>query len=45
MRLKNIQLRNFRNYEETDLPLNSGLSVMYGNNAQGKSNFLEFFPR
>lgn len=41
MRLKNIQLRNFRNYEETDLPLNSGLSVMCGNNAQGKSNFLE----
>lgn len=41
MRLKNIQLRNFRNYGETDLPLNSGLSVIYGNNAQGKSNFLE----
>ena len=41
MHLKNIQLRNFRNYSEADLSLDSGLSVIYGNNAQGKSNFLE----
>ena len=41
MWLKNISLRNFRNYQEQTLDFHSGLNVFLGENAQGKTNILE----
>lgn len=41
MYLRRLSLRNFRNYTQLDLSLQPGLSVFYGDNAQGKTNLLE----
>lgn len=41
MFLKNILLRDFRNYEGLDIDLVDGLNVFFGRNAQGKTNILE----
>ena len=39
--LKNIYLRHFRNYEETFVSFDPGINVIFGENAQGKTNLLE----
>lgn len=39
--LKTLYLRNFRNYVETEVHLSPRLNVLYGDNAQGKTNMLE----
>ena len=41
MRLLDLQLRNFRNYEFTDLDFDPGVNLIVGDNAQGKTNLLE----
>ena len=41
MYIEKIKLQNFRNYEQLDLDLNQNLNIIYGNNAQGKTNILE----
>jgi len=41
MFLKSIKVRNFRNYEYLDLNFSRGINIIYGNNAQGKTNLLE----
>ena len=41
MHLTHLTLRNFRNYRALDLELGPGLTVVAGDNAQGKSNLLE----
>ena len=41
MYIEKIKLNNFRNYEELDLSLNKNINIIYGNNAQGKTNILE----
>lgn len=41
MILKNIKLKNYRNYENLDLNLSPNINIIYGNNAQGKTNLLE----
>jgi DNA replication and repair protein RecF len=41
MIIKSIELRNFRNYEELDLTFDEGTNILYGDNAQGKTNILE----
>src|SRR5215469_9914614 len=41
MHLSHLSLRNFRNYNQLDLTLQPGLFVLYGDNAQGKTNLLE----
>ena len=41
MIIKEINLLNYRNYEKLDLELNDRFNVIYGNNAQGKTNILE----
>jgi DNA replication and repair protein RecF len=41
MYIKDIYLKNFRNYREQKIELNPSANVFYGNNAQGKTNILE----
>jgi DNA replication and repair protein RecF len=41
MIIKSIELKNFRNYEELDLSFDDGTNILYGDNAQGKTNILE----
>lgn len=41
MELLDIKLRNFRNYEKLNLDFDSGVNLIVGKNAQGKTNLLE----
>lgn len=41
MYIKKIKIKNFRNYENLDLEFNKGINIIYGKNAQGKTNLLE----
>lgn len=41
MILKQLIVKNFRNYSHTELLLNSNINIFFGNNAQGKTNLLE----
>lgn len=41
MKLKSIKLTNFRNYEDIYLELSSGINILIGDNASGKTNILE----
>ena len=41
MKVKNIELTSFRNIEYEKLDFNEGVNVIYGDNAQGKTNILE----
>lgn len=41
MYLKNIELRNYRNYLNLNINLNCGLNIFLGENAQGKTNVAE----
>ena len=41
MRVKTIKLENFRNYEYMKIEFGSTYNVIYGDNAQGKTNILE----
>lgn len=41
MILKSIKLKNFRNYESLELNFSDGINILYGDNAQGKTNLLE----
>lgn len=41
MYIKDIYLENFRNYENQKIELNPNINVIYGNNAQGKTNIIE----
>lgn len=41
MRIKNLNLKNFRNYADETVELCDGLNVIFGRNAQGKTNCAE----
>lgn len=41
MKLTNIQLENFRNYETISAEFDSSVNLLVGDNAQGKTNLLE----
>ena len=41
MHIKNIILENFRNYDNQEINLNQNINIIYGNNAQGKTNIIE----
>ena len=41
MIIKSIELSNFRNYESLSIQFDNGTNILYGDNAQGKTNILE----
>lgn len=41
MYIKELTLENFRNYENQKIEFNENINVIYGNNAQGKTNIIE----
>lgn len=41
MYISEIDLYQFRNYDNTNIKLHPKLNILYGNNAQGKTNILE----
>ena len=41
MNIESIYLKNFRNYEELSIKLSPGINIIFGENAQGKTNILE----
>ena len=41
MWINNIKISNFRNYNKLEVELNKGINVLYGENAQGKTNIIE----
>lgn len=41
MKIKEIQIKNFRNYRHLNLKLNENFNVFFGRNGSGKTNILE----
>ncbi|MBP3475742.1 MAG: DNA replication/repair protein RecF [Lachnospiraceae bacterium] len=41
MTIKSLELADFRNYDSLHIDFSSGTNILYGNNAQGKTNILE----
>ena len=41
MYIKRLKLHNFRNYKSLSITLTKGINIIYGENAQGKTNLLE----
>ena len=41
MKLKTLQLENYRNYEAVTLNCHPEVNILIGENAQGKTNLLE----
>ena len=41
MLITSLKLQNFRNYTELDVKFNENINIIYGDNAQGKTNMLE----
>lgn len=41
MIIKSLELENFRNYDSLSISFDSGTNILYGDNAQGKTNILE----
>lgn len=41
MIIKSLELSDFRNYESLNLSFDKGTNILFGNNAQGKTNILE----
>ena len=41
MYIESVQLKNFRNYQSLELEFDQGTNILFGDNAQGKTNVLE----
>ena len=41
MYIEALALNNYRNYSLVDIELSKGTNILYGDNAQGKTNILE----
>ena len=41
MYIKKLKLHDFRNYKSLSVTLTKGINIIYGENAQGKTNLLE----
>ena len=39
--IKSLELKNYRNYKDLLIEFSEGTNILYGNNAQGKTNILE----
>ena len=45
MVIKSLKLKNYRNYELLDMTFDSKTNILYGDNAQGKTNILDVYKR
>lgn len=41
MFIESLALNNFRNYDDAEINFSNGINILYGDNAQGKTNILE----
>ena len=41
MYIKSLELKNYRNYESLCINISPGTNILYGDNAQGKTNLME----
>lgn len=41
MYIRNLQLKNYRNYDEASIDFGESINIIYGDNAQGKTNLIE----
>jgi DNA replication and repair protein RecF len=41
MIVRSLELKEYRNYEQLNLQFDDGINILYGENAQGKTNILE----
>lgn len=41
MKINNIEIHNFRNYENLNIDFNNNINIFIGNNGEGKTNILE----
>ena len=41
MQVENLELKNFRNYSSLNIKFKKEINIIYGNNAQGKTNIME----
>jgi len=41
MYIEKIEINNFRNYINQSINLKPGINIIYGDNAQGKTNLIE----
>ncbi len=41
MYIENLRLKNYRNYKEISIYFDPSINIIYGNNAEGKTNLLE----
>ena len=41
MYIKKLKLKNYRNYNEIEINFDKNINIIYGNNAEGKTNLLE----
>ncbi|MBS6646662.1 MAG: DNA replication/repair protein RecF [Clostridiaceae bacterium] len=41
MIIESVELKNYRNYDELHMDFSQGTNILYGDNAQGKTNVLE----
>ena len=41
MYIESLALKDFRNYEKLDMNFSKNINILYGDNAQGKTNILE----
>lgn len=41
MHIQSLELKNYRNYDYLNMTFDSGTTILYGDNAQGKTNILE----
>ncbi len=41
MKIRSLKVENFRNLENLDVEFSDGVNIIYGNNAQGKTNIIE----
>ena len=41
MYINSLEIKNYRNYTDLSIEFDNGITILYGDNAQGKTNILE----